>query len=357
MAKARQMFKRVRGAICLLKRSLSKAKAKAKTREQKAANSPLDGGSVADRPDAGYRTNLVVEPEADLEDCLKYHGEYLAWYIRYLRDELVPTASYQRHVASLKSLSSVLRMEGDSNKAWETPEDQQLFFDLLDETWARALFDLIMNSFDDVRELASANLQALLSDKRYRNFSLHGSSQQVQIADELTDLLRRAHRLAHRTSRADHSDGAARVCQLVYRFSSTDKTRISFLTEVVGELESKLRTAAKDLGAAVLEAPVHGDFAALRYIWQSASEMKLQHEDLVAFNALQERVIACCEEVWSIVIDILCDDSPEGHLPQELEELDGLNTKDVLSYSFRAIHESRYDFTCSILSRTHPWRA
>ena len=40
--------------------------------------------------------------------------------------------------------------------------------------------------------------------------------------------------------------------------------------------------------------------------------------------------------------DILCDDSPEGHLPLELEELDGLDTRDVLSYSFRAIDESRF---------------
>lgn len=37
---------------------------------------------------------------------------------------------------------------------------------------------------------------------------------------------------------------------------------------------------------------------------------------------------------------VLCDDSPEGHLPEEMEDIEGLDTKDLLSYSFRAIHES-----------------
>lgn len=40
--------------------------------------------------------------------------------------------------------------------------------------------------------------------------------------------------------------------------------------------------------------------------------------------------------------DVLCDDSPEGHLPDDLDEMEGLDTKNLLSYSFRAVDESRY---------------
>lgn len=29
-------------------------------------------------------------------------------------------------------------------------------------------------------------------------------------------------------------------------------------------------------------------------------------------------------------------------MPEELEDIEGLDTKDLLSYSFRAVHESRY---------------
>lgn len=52
-------------------------------------------------------------------------------------------------------------------------------------------------------------------------------------------------------------------------------------------------------------------------------------------------MVALCTRTWEAVKDILCNEAPEGHLPQELDDLDTVDTKDVLSYSFRAIHESR----------------
>jgi len=56
---------------------------------------------------------------------------------------------------------------------------------------------------------------------------------------------------------------------------------------------------------------------------------------------LQKRMATCCSRVWQAVKDILCNDSPEGYLPEDLDEVEEVDTKDVLSYSFRAIHESR----------------
>ena len=56
---------------------------------------------------------------------------------------------------------------------------------------------------------------------------------------------------------------------------------------------------------------------------------------------LQSRMIGCCTRIWAAVKNVLCNDSPEGHLPQDFDEIDILDTKDVLSYSFRAVHESR----------------
>ena len=45
-------------------------------------------------------------------------------------------------------------------------------------------------------------------------------------------------------------------------------------------------------------------------------------------------------DVWSCVYETLCNDAPEGFVPEELEEED-IGTKDVLSYSWRALKESR----------------
>lgn len=60
------------------------------------------------------------------------------------------------------------------------------------------------------------------------------------------------------------------------------------------------------------------------------------------WETLQELILFLCSRIWKVVKDVLCNDSPEGHLPQDLDDINAIETKDVLSYSFRAVHESRY---------------
>lgn len=330
--KVRDMFKRVRGAIFVLKKSIPRAAA----RDQKG-----QPGQTVSKPIL-YRTNLISLPEAQLVDCLDYHQKFLFWYIGFLCSELTPTASYQRHAASLKAVTFILRMEGEKSKTWETVDDQELFFDLFNGRWLRALSDLVMDPFDDIRSHSATVLKRIFSDERYRSFHLMATGGKVNPAEELAELLRRSDELARRTARADHSDGVARVCQLLYRFSQDEQQRLDLLSKLVGGVQEKLTVAEKDLGRAVLDAPLHGDFASLCYTWQVVSELQFAETELQAVQGLQDSLVTCCERVWAAVRDILCDDSPEGHLPQELEEVDGLDTKDVLSYSFRSVHESRY---------------
>ncbi|KAL6356365.1 hypothetical protein LRP88_09961 [Fusarium phalaenopsidis] len=328
--KVRDMFKRVRGAIFVLKKSIPRAAA----RDQKG-----QPGQTVSKPIL-YRTNLISLPEAQLVDCLDYHQKFLFWYIGFLCSELTPTASYQRHIASLKAVTFILRMEGEATKTWETVDDQELFFDLFNGRWLRALSDLVMDPFDDIRDHSATVLKRIFSDERYRNFHLMATGGKVNPPEELAELLRRSDELARQTARADHSDGVARVCQLLYRFSQDEQQRLDLLSKLVGGVQEKLTVAEKDLGRAVLDAPLHGDFASLCYTWQVASELQFSETELQAVQGLQDSLVTCCERVWAAVRDILCDDSPEGHLPQELEEVDGLDTKDVLSYSFRSVHES-----------------
>lgn len=328
-ARARDMFKRIRGAISVLKRSIPRVRAKAAKAKKSESDTP-----------ALYKTNLIALPEESLLQCLAYHEEFLRWYLGFLCEELVPTASYQRHIASLKALGHILRMEGEKSKAWETADDQTLFFDAFDDKWTRALFDLLMDPFEDVRDVASTVLTSIFADQRYRKFSLHADSEAQNPAKELRELSHRANDLARRTARADHADGVARVNQLLYRFLTTPAERIALLSGMIGELENKIAQAEADLGRAVLEAPVHGDFASLCSMWQVVAELPLADEDLQAVGKLQLRLVECCQRAWASVKYILCDDSPEGHLPSELEELEGLDTKSLISYSFRSIHES-----------------
>lgn len=330
------MYKRLRGAIHLLKRSIPRSRA----HESKVSHDsvyPAGASGLVSRPIL-YQSNLIKLPEGQLVYCLTEHEKFLTWYLDFLRDELMPTGSYQRHIASLKSLQYILGMEADSSKTWQTTDDGKLYYDKFDRRWVRALLDMVMDPFEDVRDASSAVLKKILSDRQYRKASLFGRG---QIAQEIAFFLERADTLARRTSRADHSDGVARANQLHYRLFDAASDRISHLSKLVTELERRVVIAEHDLGLAVLEAPLHGHFASLCSIWQVASEMVFSEEELTSMMLFQERLVAASERVWDVVRDALCDDSPEGHLPQELEEIDGLDTKNVLSYSFRSIHASR----------------
>lgn len=340
------MFKRVRGAIHVLKRSIPRARAKA----EKAKAPPPADKDVVSQPIL-YRSNLIALPDVQLTRCLDYHVKFLHWYLAFLCEELTPTASYQRHIAALKALIHIVRLEGDTSKTWETSDDQVLFFDCLDSKWARALFDLIMDPFEDVRDIAATALAKCYADGRYRRLTLTGLEATKVPVGEITELSQRANELARKTARADHSDGASKSSQLLYRFLESGAERITLLADMVNELSRKASMAEKDLGQAVVDTPLHGDFASLCHTWQVVSEIKLSASELDEARKLQLEIVSCCERAWRAVRDILCDDSPEGHLPQELEEVDGLDTKDLLSYSFRAVHESR--FVNCLSCRTH----
>ncbi|RDA82626.1 hypothetical protein CP532_1220 [Ophiocordyceps camponoti-leonardi (nom. inval.)] len=299
-AKLRDMFRRLRGAIHVLTRSTS-------------------------------RPMLCSKIAAQLTECLEYHQAFLRFYMAFLCDELVPTASYQRHIASLKAVNYILRMESEAATKWKMR--QQQLVDFFDEKWMRALFDLLMDPFDDVRDGAATALKRLYIDLRTVD------TLKTRTADAVVEVSRRAEELARRTSRADHSDGSSRAAQLHFLIQSTEEQTL-FLRKKVRQLDRKVSGAERDLATAVLYEPLHGDLASLNRLWQVTVELKLPQPQLEAVMALQTDIVSLCERVWKAVRDVLCYDSPEGHLPQEFEEVEGLETKSLLSFSFRAVNEA-----------------
>lgn len=79
----------------------------------------------------------------------------------------------------------------------------------------------------------------------------------------------------------------------------------------------------------------------LSHVWQVLAKKTYPDNQLPVLQQLQRQISGCSRRIWQTVKHVLCDDSPEGHLPEELEDIEGLETKDLLSYSFRAVHESR----------------
>lgn len=56
---------------------------------------------------------------------------------------------------------------------------------------------------------------------------------------------------------------------------------------------------------------------------------------------MHDRTVLVCERIWEEVKPVLCVDSPEGHTDEPVEDLN-VGPKDILSYSWRALRESRY---------------
>ncbi len=71
---------------------------------------------------------------------------------------------------------------------------------------------------------------------------------------------------------------------------------------------------------------------------------KYSEDDLQSLVRIQARIVQSCQRIWQIVKHVLCDDSPEGHMPEDMEDAVGLDSKDLLSYSFRSVNESRQVF-------------
>ena len=80
-----------------------------------------------------------------------------------------------------------------------------------------------------------------------------------------------------------------------------------------------------------------------RYILDSGVYAKLTESpdaEMLVWRHLHQRIIAGCAKLWQCVRDVLCNDSPEGYFPEHDGDVD-IDTKDVLSYAWRALKESR----------------
>jgi hypothetical protein len=233
---SRNMISRIVGAIGGLRRDYERKLKKAKKAD-------------------GAEDNL-----SELKLVLQRHEDFVVWYLRFLKHELVPTASYQRHITSLKVMEFILKsdlLHGSQNGT----NQAELGFSLVDTTWLRSVMDRIMDPFEDVRETA-ATLLLLLSTSAKSEVS--GLSR--PILKELEEFCSRASDLASKTSRADHSDGLARSYEILCQWTASKQDKLLIAVGIISELEAKLSAAKKDLASAVLDAPIHGCFASLRYV-------------------------------------------------------------------------------------------
>ncbi|KAH9867871.1 hypothetical protein IAQ61_007175 [Plenodomus lingam] len=277
---------------------------------------------------------------------------FLTWYLGFLERELRPTATYQRRITALRALTIVLRSgldpgvpQSDLSKSAQGQLNWAHGVQIANVRLVRVLLDLVLDAFDDVRDTAVLVLKLCLSALP--------QDEQHEVLAILPVFLHRAESLMLRTGRADQADGIARAYSLIFTlannyFETSGHTQFSSKLKLFEHLKSQLHEtlelAKTNLSEAVNHRPVHGTFAALTYIvdqpgfYENISSEPQQ--SIVQWVKSHCAIVNNVESLWLCVHHVLCADAPEGHVPDEIEEEASLDTKEILSYSWRGLKEA-----------------
>lgn len=290
LSNTKHMVGRIKGAVSFLTREVASSHIKHnQVSQKKSENKDL--------------TNAASQETIALQG----HKDFISWYTNFLIHELISTSSYQRHITALRAIyitvdSGILIPHENASLDFsaDTQSREGLTENIFTGKMMRLLLDLLMNPFEDVRAAAaqllklapyrcfmpkqvvksSAHPNSQIFSLLFQNTSNHSNgkaldriptnasgrkrSQQADVPGILVPFIEKAETASRRTGRADLADGVARTHELIYCLQPTDAARLHLLENLVSDLESKVIMAENDLAQAVLLAPVHGHFAALR---------------------------------------------------------------------------------------------
>ena len=294
-------------------------------------------------PSNGHGTDHL-----DANKVLKCHINFIKWLIRFLSIQIRPTASYQHHISALRALTILAKSGLDSRISPKHYSKQALVeikwpfhMEVINAWTSRSLHDFLMNPFDDVRH-ASAALLAMYPD----------TEELLLTKDGTNGFLARARDLMLKTGRADHADGVARAHNLEFKLAKDTSgtigesvVRLGLMQRVVADLTAIVDTASINLSNAVGRYPMHGLLSSIRYILDEPgfyNHLKgVSEEEKDGWRDVHSQLTLLLQCIWQCVRDILCNDAPEGHVPDEFEDDIEFTDKDILSYSWRALKEAR----------------
>lgn len=284
------------------------------------------GSAVLDR----QKKDCIRFPHAS--SSLATHYGFLEWYCRFVSWELRPSASYQRHICALKCLLLLLKSGLDKDVRYESLSKAAqgqtrwpFHFQFVTPAIALLLVGLLMDPFDDVRQMASTISEVHLCRHTQNSIS------RVSI---LRSALETAERTMLASGRADHADGVAHMWCLIFLASDAQKARHEVVSALLQKSERMLEVAKHSLPVAVERYPLHGLMTSLRYVLARREAGSALEDDTFS------RLAAVLQAVWQVVKPILCDDAPEGYLHDDVDDVSDLSTKDMLSYCWRALKEA-----------------
>ncbi|KAL4864834.1 hypothetical protein BDV12DRAFT_7425 [Aspergillus spectabilis] len=310
----------------------------------------LKGGILANQENpVEYRTTaskkqqpVFARDDIETRACME---DYLA----FLTADLRTTASYHRHIMSLKTIHLLLESSLDERYIGATstkPEHREIkwrfHMEIFGPRLLRLLVDLLMDPYDEVRGTALNLL------KLFPQSVLMGPTGGSGAQPELIIALNKAEVLASNTSRADHADTVARLYHAVFYIADSNEpgetdwwsTKLGVVEFILSKLEDKLSSSEGLFNSSLRDAPLHGYLCAIRYIVSSAKfYLLVRVNGSENWRSIHTRISLLCDAIWEEVKPHLCIDSPEGHAAEPIEDLK-VGPKDILSYSWRALRES-----------------
>ncbi|KAL4933322.1 THADA/TRM732 family protein [Aspergillus undulatus] len=295
--------------------------------------------------------------DAETRSCLEV-------YLNFLMADLRTTASYHRHIMSLRTIYQFLESGLDerfigamSSKPEHLQNPWKFHVEIFGPKLLRLLVDLLMDPFDEVR---TAALSLLKIFPRSVLLDTAGRSEKPELLNAIT----KAETLASNTSRADHADTVALLYSVV--FSTADakdpqgtgwwKTKIGVVEFILRKLEDKLSSSESLFNSSLRDAPLHGYLSSLRYIVSSENFWSLVSFESSPgpenWKSVHTRISSLCDRIWQEVKSQLCIDSPEGHAADPIEDL-RVGPKDILSYSWRALRESSLLLHATLSNQTY----
>lgn len=234
-------------------------------------------------PHLSEKTPATETGEADKKTSATVEDQhsFLQWYVGFLKSELRPTASYQRHISSLKALELVLKSGADKRMdkthLSKLGRDQVLWarsLDIFSAGLFKALVDLLVDPFDDVRAACLAMLNLFPIDFIRSTPISVGSTFDSCFSTQLFQALCRAEDIACLTSRADHADTVARLFFSLFVLAQNGETGDStswyqskpgIVEALLSKLEQKLSCSTGLVSSKMRDQPLHGYISALRF--------------------------------------------------------------------------------------------
>lgn len=214
---------------------------------------------------------------------IEVHVRFFLHFVAFLNKELRPSASYQRHVCGLQVLKMLARSGIDPRvriQYWSKSATAQQSFtfkmELLSEETKTLLIALLLDPFDDVRDLAMNVLQMIMHDEGGHAAEKleHGTASPLgNNQNRLVQILEIAEKRAAQSGRADHADGVARVHALLFALatpmplstnSSWYLSQQTILQHLFDRCDQMLISLRANLSAAIHGLPFHATLISLR---------------------------------------------------------------------------------------------